>query len=91
MDKIMNEIYESGFKIGKKYYRDQIVNFKDCIDNGLCDGYIPYNVMQSITDLFIEEKRDIPKELFFSNETVHIFLVGLYNGSKKYRRNKRKE
>ena len=55
MDKIMNEIYESGFKIGKKYYRDQIV-------------------MQSITDLFIEEKRDIPKELFLVMKLYIYFL-----------------
>ena len=58
MDKIMNEIYESGFKIGKKYYRDQIV-------------------MQSITDLFIEEKRDIPKELFLVMK-LYIYFLYVY-------------
>lgn len=80
----MEECYETGLKVGKDYYMEDVVKLNDeIIRRWDEEGYIPIDVTNLITSMIMKSRRSIPRNIFDDIDYLSAFVRGLYNGSEK--------
>ena len=78
----MEECYETGLKVGKDYYMEDVVKLNDeIIRRWNEEGYIPIDVTNLITSMIMKSRRSIPRNIFDDIDYLSAFVRGLYNGS----------
>lgn len=88
----MEECYETGLKVGKDYYMEDVVKLNDeIIRRWNEEGYIPIDVTNLITSMIMKSRRSIPRNIFDDIDYLSAFVRGLYNGSERYKKDEKKE
>lgn len=88
----MEECYETGLKVGKDYYMEDVVKLNDEIIRRWNEGgNIPRNVTNLITSIIMKSRRSIPKNIFNNIDYLSAFIRGLYNGSKRYKKGEKRK
>lgn len=88
----MEECYETGLKVGKGYYMEDVVKLNDeIIRRWNEEGDIPIDVTNLITSMIMKSRRSIPRNIFDNIDYLSAFVRGLYNGSKRYKKGEKKK
>lgn len=88
----MEECYETGLKVGKDYYMEDVVKLNDeIIRRWNEEGDIPIDVTNLITSMIMKSRRSIPRNIFDDIDYLSAFVRGLYNGSKRYKKGEKRK
>lgn len=81
----MDECYELGLKIGKDWYMKEVAELNMEVINRE-EEYVTNHAIKKITMIIMMSGRRIPRHIFDGEEYLNAFLMGMYNGSKRYKR-----